>query len=98
LAQWPQAASHRTSQNSGALFTASVIRGHDADVRSGFRTRPVTMIRKGDWKPHLFHEEWHWSHRNPKRRGVARAPACVAGTTSPEACCTAVAGLAAMPP
>jgi arylsulfatase A-like enzyme len=23
-----------------------------------FRTRPVTVIRKGDWKLHLFHEEW----------------------------------------
>lgn len=24
-----------------------------------FRTRPVTVVRKGDWKLHLFHEEWH---------------------------------------
>ncbi len=23
-----------------------------------FRSRPVTVIRKGDWKLHLFHEEW----------------------------------------
>ncbi|MBA9078650.1 sulfatase [Rufibacter quisquiliarum] len=23
-----------------------------------FRARPVTTIRKGDWKLHLFHEEW----------------------------------------
>ena len=23
-----------------------------------FRTRPVTTIHKGDWKLHLFHEEW----------------------------------------
>ena len=23
-----------------------------------FRTRPVTVIRKGDWKLHLYHEEW----------------------------------------
>jgi arylsulfatase A-like enzyme len=23
-----------------------------------FRTRPVTVIHKGDWKLHLFHEEW----------------------------------------
>jgi arylsulfatase A-like enzyme len=23
-----------------------------------FRTRPVTVVRKGDWKLHLFHEEW----------------------------------------
>jgi arylsulfatase A-like enzyme len=31
-----------------------VIRGRDKD----FRTRPVTVIRKGDWKLHLYHEEW----------------------------------------
>lgn len=36
-----------------------VIRGRDEDVRLGFRTRPVSVIRKGDWKLHLFHEEWH---------------------------------------
>jgi arylsulfatase A-like enzyme len=35
-----------------------VIRGRDLDVRTGFRSRPVTVIRKGDWKLHLFHEEW----------------------------------------
>lgn len=35
-----------------------VIRGRDEDVNLGFRTRPVTVIRKGDWKLHLFHEEW----------------------------------------
>ncbi len=35
-----------------------VIRGRDVDVRAGFRTRPVSVIRKGDWKLHLFHEEW----------------------------------------
>jgi arylsulfatase A-like enzyme len=23
-----------------------------------FRTRPVTVIRNGDWKLHLYHEEW----------------------------------------
>ncbi len=23
-----------------------------------FRTRPVTVVRKGDWKLHLYHEEW----------------------------------------
>jgi arylsulfatase A-like enzyme len=23
-----------------------------------FRTRPVTVIRRGDWKLHLYHEEW----------------------------------------
>jgi hypothetical protein len=27
-------------------------------VKLGFRTRPVSVIRKGDWKLHLFHEEW----------------------------------------
>ena len=31
-----------------------VIRGRDND----FRTRPTTVIRKGDWKLHLFYEEW----------------------------------------
>ena len=35
-----------------------VIRGRDEDIRLGFRTRPVSVIRKGDWKLHLFHEEW----------------------------------------
>ena len=35
-----------------------VIRGREADVRLGFRSRPVSVIRKGDWKLHLFHEEW----------------------------------------
>lgn len=37
---------------------APVIRGRPIDVRDGFRTRPVSVIRKGDWKLHLFHEEW----------------------------------------
>jgi arylsulfatase A-like enzyme len=23
-----------------------------------FRTRPVSVIRRGDWKLHLYHEEW----------------------------------------
>lgn len=31
-----------------------VIRGRDPV----FRTRPVSVIRKGNWKLHLFHEEW----------------------------------------
>lgn len=35
-----------------------VIRGRAGDVALGFRTRPVSVIRKGDWKLHLFHEEW----------------------------------------
>lgn len=35
-----------------------VIRGREIDVRDGFRSRPVSVIRKGDWKLHLFHEEW----------------------------------------
>jgi arylsulfatase A-like enzyme len=35
-----------------------VRRGRESDVRLGFRTRPVSVIRKGDWKLHLFHEEW----------------------------------------
>lgn len=35
-----------------------VIRGREIDVRDGFRSRPVSVIRKGEWKLHLFHEEW----------------------------------------
>jgi arylsulfatase A-like enzyme len=35
-----------------------VIRGRESDVRLGFRSRPVSVIRQGDWKLHLFHEEW----------------------------------------
>jgi arylsulfatase A-like enzyme len=31
-----------------------VPRGRD----TAFRTRPVSVIRKGDWKLHLYHEEW----------------------------------------
>ncbi len=31
-----------------------VTRGRDVD----FRTRPVTVMRKGNWKIHLYHEEW----------------------------------------
>lgn len=31
-----------------------VTRGRD----EVFRTRPVSVIRKGDWKLHLYHEEW----------------------------------------
>ncbi len=29
-------------------------RGRDPD----FRTRPVSVIRQGDYKLHLYHEEW----------------------------------------
>jgi len=35
-----------------------VNRGRELDVRTGFRSRPVSVIRKGDWKLHLFLEEW----------------------------------------
>jgi arylsulfatase A-like enzyme len=35
-----------------------VIRGRELDVRTGFRSRPVTVIHNGDWKLHLYHEEW----------------------------------------
>lgn len=31
-----------------------VVRGRDPV----FRTRPVSVIRKGEWKLHLYHEEW----------------------------------------
>ena len=35
-----------------------VLRGRELDVRSGFRSRPVSVIHKGDWKLHLYQEEW----------------------------------------
>ncbi len=35
-----------------------VLRGRELDVRTGFRSRPVSVIHKGDWKLHLYHEEW----------------------------------------
>lgn len=35
-------------------LNAPVLRGRDPD----FRTRPVTVMRQGDWKLHLYHEEW----------------------------------------
>ena len=35
-------------------LNAAVNRGRDPV----FRTRPTSVIRKGDWKLHLFHEEW----------------------------------------
>ena len=35
-----------------------VNRGRELDIRTGFRSRPVSVIRKGDWKLHLYHEEW----------------------------------------
>ena len=35
-----------------------VIRGRELDVRTGFRSRPMSVIHKGEWKLHLFHEEW----------------------------------------
>jgi len=39
-------------------LNSPVIRGRELDVRTGFRTRPVSVIHKGDWKLHLYHEEW----------------------------------------
>lgn len=35
-----------------------VLRGRESDVALGFRSRPVTVIHQGEWKLHLFHEEW----------------------------------------
>jgi arylsulfatase A-like enzyme len=43
-----------------------VIRGRDND----FRTRPVTVMRKGDWKIHLYHEEWVLNKGKGKYDGV----------------------------
>ncbi|MCH5376478.1 MAG: sulfatase-like hydrolase/transferase, partial [Planctomycetes bacterium] len=39
-------------------LNSPVLRGRELDVRTGFRSRPVSVIHKGDWKLHLFHEEW----------------------------------------
>jgi arylsulfatase A-like enzyme len=39
-------------------LNSPVIRGRELDVRTGFRTRPISVIHKGDWKLHLFVEEW----------------------------------------
>lgn len=39
-------------------LNSPVIRGRELDVRTGFRTRPVSVIHHGDWKLHLYHEEW----------------------------------------
>ena len=36
-----------------------VARGRELDVKTGFRSRPVSVVHKGDWKLHLFHEEWN---------------------------------------
>ena len=35
-----------------------VTRGRELDVQTGFRSRPVSVIHKGEWKLHLYHEEW----------------------------------------
>ena len=35
-----------------------VARGRESDTKAGFRSRPVSVIHKGDWKLHLFFEEW----------------------------------------
>lgn len=43
-----------------------VIRGRDND----FRTRPVTAMRKGDWKILLYHEEWVLGGGPQKYEGV----------------------------
>jgi arylsulfatase A-like enzyme len=36
-----------------------VTRGRELDVSTGFRSRPVSLINKGQWKLHLYHEEWY---------------------------------------
>lgn len=46
-----------------------VTRGRELDVRTGFRSRPVSVIRKGDWKLHLFHEEWQLDGGREKLAG-----------------------------
>ncbi len=43
-----------------------VIRGRDQD----FRSRPVTLMRQGDWKILLHHEEWVLNKGKRKKEGV----------------------------
>ncbi len=33
-------------------------RGREIDTKAGFRSRPVSVIHEGDWKLHLYYEEW----------------------------------------
>jgi len=47
----------------------AIPRGRELDVRTGFRSRPVTVIRKGDWKLHLYHEEWQLDGGREKLSG-----------------------------
>ncbi|MBI1249303.1 sulfatase-like hydrolase/transferase [bacterium] len=39
-------------------LNSPVTRGRELDVKTGFRSRPVSVINKDQWKLHLFHEEW----------------------------------------
>ena len=39
-------------------LNSPVPRGRAIDVAAGFRTRPVSVVRSGKWKLHLFEEEW----------------------------------------
>lgn len=39
-------------------LNSAVNRGRELDIRTDFRSRPVTVIHKGDWKLHFYHEEW----------------------------------------
>jgi len=41
-----------------AYLDKPVQRGRELDVRTGFRSRPVSVINKGGWKLHLYHEPW----------------------------------------
>ncbi|MEZ4905323.1 MAG: sulfatase-like hydrolase/transferase [Spirosomataceae bacterium] len=43
-----------------------VIRGRDND----FRTRPVTALRKGNWKIHVYHEEWILNKGEDRKKGI----------------------------
>lgn len=58
---WPLLSGHADTTDRKAIFwhfpgylNNPVIRGRDTI----FRSRPVSVIRKGDWKLHLYHEEW----------------------------------------
>ncbi len=39
---------------------ATVPHGRELDLRTGFRTLTASVIYKGNWKFHLYHEEWQF--------------------------------------
>ena len=48
-----------------------------------FRTRPVSVIRKGKWKLHLYHEEWILDGGKEELIQTGRSNYTTSKTTSP---------------